>query len=409
MTTTDVYLCTPARTPHGRYGGALRGIGAVELGSALARQALERAGVLPGVVEEVIVSNCRQAGNGPNPGRQIALRAGVRQEVPSQTINMACASGMKIIDLASRSVRLGEADVVLALAVESMSTMPYLASSSLRWEGVRRGDIALVDGWRDGGTDPICDLNMGETAENIAERYGVSREEQDAWAIRSHQRVAAAWEEGRFDAEVVPVAGDDGNLERDETFRPDSTPDKLATLRPAFVADGTVTAGNASQMADGAAAILVASADGVERHGLHPVGRLRSVAALGVDPTEMGVGPAAAIPAALKRAGLVPDDIALYEINEAFGAQIVQNVEALGLNDERVNVNGGGIALGHPTGQSGCRLIVTLLHELARREERFGVASLCVGGGMGIAAVIERVAAGKRPLRTAASRDEWDT
>lgn len=392
MTVGDVYLCAPARTPHGRYGGSLRQVGAVELGSLLARQALERAEVPADIVDEVIVSNCRQAGNGPNPGRQIALRAGVPEAVPAQTINMACASGLKVLDLAYRSVRLGEADVVLAVAVESMSTMPYLAPSSLRWEGVRRGDITLHDGWRDGGTDPICGMNMGQTAERVAERFDVSREAQDAWALRSHQRVAQAWDEGRFDAEVVPVVTDDAELHQDETFRRSSTLEQLAGLRPAFLTDGSVTAGNASQMADGAAAVLVASGAAVERHGLRPMGKVRAFAAVGVDPTIMGIGPTAAIPAALERAGLGTDDIGLFEINEAFGSQIVQNVDVLGLDPDRVNVNGGGIALGHPTGQSGCRLVVTLLHELARREEGLGVASLCVGGGQGIAAVIERVA-----------------
>jgi acetyl-CoA acetyltransferase family protein len=390
-TIDDIYLCAPARTPHGRYGGSLREVGAVALGSALASRALERGGVPAAAVDEVIVANCRQAGNGPNPGRQIGLRAGVPQEVPAQTINMACASGMKVIDLAHRSVLLGDADLVLSVAVESMSTMPYLAPSSLRWAGVRRGDIALVDGWRDGGTDPVCGLNMGETAERVAERFGIAREAQDAWAARSHRRVAEAWEAGRFTQEVIPVDTPDGRLERDETFRSDSTEEKLATLRPAFLAEGTVTAGNASQMADGAAAVVVASRDAVERHGLRPMGRVRAFAAVGVEPEVMGIGPTAAIPAALERAGLAVDDVALFEINEAFGAQIVQNVEVLGLDPERVNVNGGGIALGHPTGQSGCRVVVSLLHELARRQEQFGVASLCVGGGQGIAAVVERV------------------
>lgn len=391
MTVDDIYLCAPARTPHGRYGGSLREVAAVELGSSLARQALDSAEVPADIIDEVIVSNCRQAGNGPNPGRQIALRVGVPEAVPAQTANMACASGLKVIDLAYRSIRLQEADIVLAVAVESMSTMPYIAPSSLRWEGVRRGDITLYDGWRDGGTDPICGMNMGQTAERVAKRFGVSREAQDAWAVRSHQRVAQAWDEGRFDAEVMPVVTDDVELHQDETFRRGSTVEKLSGLRPAFVSDGSVTAGNASQMADGAAVVLVANGATVERHGLRPMGRVRAFAAVGVDPTIMGIGPTAAIPAALERAGLETDDIGLYEINEAFGAQIVQNVDALGLDPDRVNVNGGGIALGHPTGQSGCRLVVTLLHELARRDERLGVASLCVGGGQGIAAVVERV------------------
>jgi acetyl-CoA C-acetyltransferase len=270
-----------------------------------------------------------------------------------------------------------------------MSRMPYLASHELRWGGVKRGDIVLRDGWQDGGTDPICDMNMGQTAEKVAAEFGIEREAQDAWSARSHDRVAAAWRAGRFDAEVLPVAG---VLERDETFREESDLAKLATLRPSFQEGGTVTAGNSSQMADGAAAIALASAAAVERHGLRPRARLRSFAAVGVDPTMMGIGPTAAIPLALERAGVTIADLDLIEINEAFAAQIVQNVRALGLDEDKVNVNGGGIALGHPTGQSGCRLVVTLLAELERRDATLGLASLCVGGGLGVAAVIERVA-----------------
>lgn len=387
------YLVGGVRTPHGRYGGSLRSVKAVELGAIAGRAALERAGVAPEAVDEVLLSNCRQAGNGPNPGRQVALRAGVPEHVPAQTINMACASGLKAIQLAHQSVATGMAEVVLVVATESMSTMPYLASSALRWNGAKRGDISLVDGWQDGGTDPICGFNMGQTAENIAERWGIERADQDAWALRSHARIAQAWADGRIDAEIVPVHSADGTLERDETYRADPDPAKLASLKPAFVAGGTVTAGNASQMSDGAAAIVVASDDAVSRLGLRPAGRMRGFAAVGVDPEVMGVGPVHAIPRALERAGLQTTDVDLYEINEAFAAQIVHNVRELGLDEDRVNVNGGGIALGHPTGESGCRLVVSLLHELERRGESASVASLCAGGGQGIAAVIERVPA----------------
>ncbi|WLS45326.1 thiolase family protein [Micromonospora profundi] len=383
----EAFLVGAVRTPHGRYGGSLRDMRVVRLGGLAGAAALERAGVAADVVDETVVSNCRQAGNGPNPGRQISLAAGVAVRVPAQTINMACASGLKAIQLAHQSVLTGEADVALTVAAESMSTMPYIAPYNLRWEGVRRGDILLQDGWRDGGTDPICGMNMGETAEKVAREFGVSRTDQDAWSARSHQRLVRAWESGAMADEVVAL----DELDRDETFRTDSTPERLARLKPSFVDGGTVTAGNASQMADGAAAVVVASGDAVRRHGLSPLGRIVGFAAVGVDPTMMGIGPTAAIPLALQRAGLSVADIDLFEINEAFAAQIVQNVRALSLDEERVNVNGGGIALGHPTGQSGARLVVSLLHELARRDARYGVASLCVGGGQGIAAVIERV------------------
>jgi len=391
--TREAFLVGGVRTPHGRYGGSLRDVRVVELGGLAGEAALERAGLPGDAVDETIVSNCRQAGNGPNPGRQISLRAGVAQHVPAQTINMACASGLKTVQLARQSVLSGEVDAVLAIAAESMSTMPFIAPYSLRWDGARRGDITLADGWKDGGTDPICGLNMGQTAEKVALKFGVSREAQDAWSARSHQRVLRAWEEGRFADEVVPVSTDDGSLDQDETFRRDTDLERMARLRPAFQQDGTVTAGNSSQMADGAAALVVASGDAVERHGLVPRARMLSFAAVGVDPSMMGVGPTHAIPLALERAGLDVGAIDVFEINEAFAAQIVQNVTELGLDEERVNVNGGGIALGHPTGQSGLRIVVSLLNELERRGARYGVVSLCVGGGQGVAAVIERVQA----------------
>ncbi|MEU8639419.1 thiolase family protein [Amycolatopsis sp. NPDC048633] len=389
----DVLLLGAVRTPNGRYGGSLRETSAVELGVLAAREAVARAGIGPELVEELVLANCRQAGNGPNPGRQVALRAGLPQETPAQTINMACASGLKAIQLARQSILSGDADIAIAVATESMSTMPYLAPPALRWGGVRRGDIVLADGWRDGGTDPVCGLNMGQTAENIAARFDVSREAQDAWSLRCHQRVAAAWAEGRFAGQVAGVPLADGDVfDRDEGFRTDTTAERLAKLKPSFAEGGTVTAGNASQMADGAAAVVLASADAVAAHGLTPLGKVRSFSAVGVDPTVMGVGPVYAIPRALEAAGVKRGDLDLVEINEAFAAQVVHNVRALELDEDRVNVNGGGIALGHPTGQSGCRLVVSLLHELARRDGTLGVASLCVGGGQGVAAVIERVA-----------------
>lgn len=387
----DAYLVGAVRTPHGRYGGSLPDVRLVELGAVAAAAALTRAALPPDAVDETVVSNCRQAGNGPNPGRQISLLAGVPLGVPAQTINMACASGLQAIKLAQQSVVAGDADVVLAVAAESMSTMPYLAPYSLRWGGVRRGDITLADGWQDGGTDPICGMNMGQTAEKVARDFGVDRATQDNWSARSHERVREAWERGTFDAEVVEVQFPTGSLAVDETFRAGTTVEKLGTLKPSFEQAGTVTAGNSSQMADGAAGIAVVSREAVARYGLLPMARFVSFAAVGVEPAIMGVGPTYAIPLALKRAGLEVGDIDLFEINEAFAAQVVQNVRALGLDDERVNVNGGGIALGHPTGQSGVRLVVSLLHELGRRRGRFGLASLCVGGGQGVAAVFERI------------------
>jgi acetyl-CoA C-acetyltransferase len=391
----ESFIVGAVRTPNGRYGGALTELPVVQLGAYALRAALERAGVPADAVDEVIFSNCRQAGNGPNPGRQVVMRAELPERVPAQTINMACASGLKSVALADDAVRSGAAEIAVAVAAESMSRMPYFTPYNLRWQGQRRGDIVLYDGWRDGGTDPICDMNMGETAELISERYGIEREAQDAWSARSHARVAATWASGRFADEVVPIAaeweGNEVRLDRDETFRTDSTPEKLAKLRPSFKKDGTVTAGNASQMADGGASVVVASAAAVEKYGLTPIGVLRSFAAVGVEPAVMGVGPVASIPKALAAAEVAKDDVDLFEINEAFAAQIVHNVRELGLDEQKTNVNGGGIALGHPTGQTGCRLVVSVLGELGRRGESLGVASLCVGGGQGVAAVLERV------------------
>ena len=385
----EVFLLEGVRTPHGRYGGSLKDVPVVQLGALVAREAAERSSVPLDAIAEVVVSNCRQAGNGPNPGRQVALHAGLPEHVPAMTINMACASGLKALQLATVAAGSAETGIALAVAAESMSRMPYLASHELRWGGVKRGDIVLRDGWQDGGTDPVCDMNMGQTAEKIASRFGIEREAQDAWSARSHERVARAWDEGRFASQVVAVPG---ALERDETFRAQSDPAKLASLKPSFQEGGTVTAGNSSQMADGAAALVVATGDAVARHGLRPRARLRSFAAVGVDPTMMGIGPTRAIPLALDAAGVTAADLDLVEINEAFAAQIVHNVRELELDEERVNVNGGGIALGHPTGQSGLRIVVSLLAELERRDATLGVASLCVGGGLGVAAVVERVA-----------------
>ena len=295
---TEVFLLGGVRTPHGRYGGSLRDVPVVELGALAARASIERAGVPASAVDEVVVSNCRQAGNGPNPGRQMALRAGVPEPVPALTINMACASGLKAIQLAHRSVAAGEAEIALAIAAESMSRMPYLASSELRWGGVKRGDIVLRDGWQDGGTDPICDMNMGQTAEKVAATFGIEREAQDAWSARSHDRVAAAWREGRFDAQIVRVPLADAEwLERDETFREASDPAKLGDAEALL--PGRRDGHRGQLEPDGRRRRRDRRRGGaaIRAHGLKPRARLRSFAAVGVDPTMMGIGPTEAIPA----------------------------------------------------------------------------------------------------------------
>jgi acetyl-CoA C-acetyltransferase len=385
----DVLLAGAVRSPQGRHGGTLRDVPMLDLAVPVAREALARAGVAPDAVDEVILSCRHQAGNGPNPGRTLAVQAGCPQDVTAHTVNMACASGLKAVALAAQAVRLGDADVVLVVGADSMSTIPYYGPSSLRWGGLRHRDVTFVDGWKD-GLDPLSGVGMGITAETLADRFDVPRDAQDAWALASHQRAIAARDAGRFDVEVLPVDLDGARLDTDETIRDDTTADRLASLRPVFTANGVVTAGNASQMGDAAAAVVVLSPAAAARHGVTPQGRFVHYLAVGVDPEVMGIGPAVAIPRLLDRAGLATADIDRWEINEAFAAQIVHNVRELGLDPDRVNVNGGAIALAHPTGQTGTRLVVTLLHELAHADLRRGVVSLCVGGGQGVAALVER-------------------
>lgn len=384
----DAYLVGGVRSPNGKFGGAFRHVSVVELGTAIAKEALARSGVPPEDVGEIVMAHCRQAGTGPNPARQVGVFSGLPKSASALTVNMACGSGLKAIQLAHSTVMSGAADAVLVVGAENMSRMPHLVRG-LRWEGTS-GDIVLEDGWRDAATDPTCGLTMGQTAEELASHYGVSRAEQDEWAARSQHRVREAWSGGRFTPEVAPMKLEHGALDQDETYRSETTLEALSRLRPAFREGGTVTAGNSSSMADGAAALLVVSGDLVRRYSLQPMAKLRSFAAVGVSPGMMGTGPVDAIPLALARCGLQIRDIDLIELNEAFACQVVANIHALGLDSSRVNVNGGAIALGHPTGQSGCRIVVTLLHELARRGGTVGLASLCVGGGQGVAAVFER-------------------
>ncbi len=386
---TAPLLAGPVRSPQARYGGTLRETSVLDLAVPVAQEALRRAGVPAEAVDQVVLSCRHQAGNGPNPGRTLAVRAGCDVSVTAHTVNMACASGLKAVALAAQAVRLGDADVVLVVGADSMSTIPYYGPSSLRWNGLKHADVTFVDGWKD-GLDPLSGVSMGITAENVADRYGIEREAQDAWALQSHQRAAAAWDAGRFADEVMPVDVDGTVLEVDETVRRDSTAERLARLRPVFADDGVVTAGNASQMGDGAAAVVVLSDAAAERLGVEPAGRFAGMAEVGVDPEVMGIGPAVAVPLLLERQSLAVDDIDRWEINEAFAAQIVQNVRALGLDPARVNVNGGAIALAHPTGQTGTRLVVTMLHELATTDAERAVVSLCVGGGQGVAALVTR-------------------
>jgi acetyl-CoA C-acetyltransferase len=389
----DVVVAGAVRTPIGRFGGALSALTAAELGAAAAREALSRGGIAPAQVDDVLFGCARQAGGGPNVARQVAWRAGVPQEVPAVTINMACASSLKAVDLAYRAVRDGDAQVVLAGGVESMSRVPYLLPGA-RW-GLRMGDQPLVDAmYQDGFLCPLSEMVMGETAERLAELYHVGREEQDAFALRSQQRAGRAQAEGRFDAEIVPVRvpGKKGEEEvrRDEHLRPDTTPATLAKLPPVFKAEGgTVTAGNSSGITDGAAAMVLMSAERAAELGVKPMGRVVGLAAAGVDPHVMGIGVVPAVRRLLEKQSLRLEDFDLVELNEAFAAQVIACDRELRFDPERLNVNGGAIALGHPIGATGARLVVSLLHEMARRRARRGLATLCVSGGMGMAAAFE--------------------
>lgn len=390
----NIVLLSAVRTPIGSFGGALRGQTAAALGGMAARAALERAGVAPERVEETIFGNARQAGGGPNVARQIGRRAGVPDTAPAFTVNQACASGMQALALARQAILLGGRECVLAGGAEAMSRIPYLAEG-VRW-GQKMGPQPLVDAmYRDGYLCPLSEMIMGETAELLAREGGIGRAEQDAYALRSHQRAVAARESGAFGAEIVPAQLEDGPvMTADEHPRPDTSLAKLARLRPVFVQDGeagTVTAGNASGIADGAAALVVASEALAARLGARPLARLHGVAAAGVDPRRMGLGPVPAARQLLARLGMRLEQMDLVELNEAFAAQVLACDRELHFDPDKLNVAGGAIALGHPTGCSGARIVVTLLHALRRRGLRWGLATLCASGGMGLAAVIEAV------------------
>jgi acetyl-CoA C-acetyltransferase len=389
----EVVVAGAVRTPIGKFGGSLAGLTAADLGASAGSEALRRAGVRPDQVDETTFGCARQAGGGPNVARQVSYRAGVPQEVTAYTINMACGSGMKAIDLAQRAVRDGSADVVLAGGAESMSRVPYLLTQA-RW-GYRMGDQPAVDAmYQDGFLCPLAEQLMGETAERLATDYGISRKEQDEFALRSQERAAKAQAEGRFQAETFPVAvpGKKGatELAQDEHVRADSTLEGLAKLAPAFKAGtGTVTAGNSSGITDGAAALVVLSRARAEELGVQFQARVLGLAQAGVDPHVMGLGVVPAVKRLLERLSLRLADFDLVEVNEAFAAQVIACDRELHFDPERLNVNGGAIALGHPIGATGARICVTLLHEMARRGARRGLAALCISGGMGMAAAFE--------------------
>lgn len=390
-----VFVLSAVRTPIGKFGGSLAPLTSVEMGVVAAKAAMERAGLRPEQIEETIFGNARQAGGGPNPARQVSVRSGIPQEVPAFTVNQACASGMKAIALAYQAITVGDASCILAGGSESMSRVPYLLDQA-RW-GYRLGNQELVDGmYRDGFFCPLAQMVMGQTAELLAGEYKISRDEQDQYALASQTRAARAIAARRFHDEIVPVAIEwkktTTSFARDEHPFPDASVEKLAKLPPVFSNTGTITAGNSSGITDGAAAVVLASEYFVNQNDLKPLARIAAVTSAGVDPRTMGIGPVPALQKLQDKHNLRLHDFGLVELNEAFAAQVLACDRVLNFNRDKLNVNGGAIALGHPIGCTGARITVTLLHEMLKRNTKRGVATLCVSGGMGMALALENVA-----------------
>ena len=394
MNPTDVVILSGCRTAIGTFGGVFKEVSAVELGTIAVREAVRRAAVRPDQVDEVLLGCILQAGLGMNPARQAAIKAGLPDSVPALTVNKVCGSGLESVMRAAQAIKAGDAEIVVAGGMENMSRAPYLLPGA-RW-GERLGNGKVLDHMmHEGLTDAFHDIPMGITAENLVERYGISREDQDAFAAESQRRAESAIKSGAFKEEIVPVVvpGRKGEtrVDADEHPRPGTTAESLAKLKPAFKKDGTVTAGNASGINDGAAALVVASAQRAQALGIAPMARIVSYASAAVDPRVMGIGPVPAIRKALEKAALGASTIDLLELNEAFAAQSLAVLRELKLDAARVNVNGGAIALGHPIGASGARILVTLQYALRARGKRYGLASLCIGGGQGVAMVVERL------------------
>jgi acetyl-CoA C-acetyltransferase len=391
---SDIVVVSAVRTPMGKFGGSLRGIQSWDVGAVSIREAVRRTGLNPKDIDNVILGNCRQAGNGPNPARTAAIRGGIGLPVPVFTVNMACPSGMKTLELASNAIRLNKSTNVLVGGFESMSNIPYLLKGA-RWEGFKMGNKTLEDGWSD-SIDPLINMGMGETAENLNSKYNITREAQDDFAVQSHIRAASAQSNGWFNDEIVPInipatkTSTEIVFDKDETIRFDIDKSKIATLKPVFRKDGTVTAANSCGLSDGSAAMVITSRENAIANGLNPLFSIIGFAELAVDPAFMGEGPAFAIPKVLSNAGMTLDDIDLIEINEAFAVQVLANQLALGIDNDKLNVNGGAIALGHPTGISGARIIITLYYALKKLDKTFGLASICGGGGVSTAIIIKR-------------------
>ena len=391
----QIYLAGAVRTPIGKFGGTLQSWTAADMGVAVAKEAMRRANVAPDQIDDSIWGCARQAGGGPNVGRQITFRAGVPETIPAFTVNQACGSGLKALILAAQEIMLGRANAVLAGGTESMSRVPYFAEGA-RW-GMRMGNTQLVDGmYRDGFNDPLSGLMMGQTAEKLARQYEISRDEQDEFALHSQRKAEAANNSGRFKDEVMPLEISGRKNEtmlftQDEHCRAGTTLNDLAKLPPVFYKDGSVTAGNSSGITDGAAAVVILSEEGLQRAGAKPLARIVDYEIAGVAPDVMGIGPVPAVRALLARQNLTLDQIDLIELNEAFAAQVIACDRELHFDATRLNVNGGAISLGHPIGCTGVRITTTLVHEMQKRDAVFGLATLCVSGGMGLALLLERV------------------
>lgn len=390
----DVVIVAARRTAVGTFGGSLAGIPASELGALVIKDILAQTGVAGDQVDEVLLGQVLTAGVGQNPARQAAIKAGLPDAVPAMTINKVCGSGLKALHLATQAIRCGDAELILAGGQENMSASPHVLPHSR--SGQRMGDWKAIDTMvHDGLWDAFNDYHMGITAENLAEKYGITREEMDAFAAGSQQKATAAIEAGKFKSQIVPVEipqrkGDPVVFDTDEGPRPGVTAEKLGGMRPAFKKDGTVTAGNASSINDGAAVVMLCSADKAKELGLEPLARIKAYSNAGVEPAIMGIGPAPATRRCLEKAGWAIGELDLIEANEAFAAQALSVNKELGWDADKINVNGGAIAIGHPIGASGCRILVTLVHEMIARDAKKGLATLCIGGGQGVALAIER-------------------
>ncbi|MBI4722240.1 MAG: thiolase family protein [Candidatus Stahlbacteria bacterium] len=393
MELKDIVVVSACRTPLGKFGGTLKNMPAYDIGVVAIREALKRANITGNDIQDVILGNCRQAGNGPNPARTAAVKGGIPVNVPVETINMACPSAMRALIHSAQEIMLGMVQVALVGGFDSMSTIPYLLKGA-RWEGFGFGDKKLLDGWAD-SVDPLCNVGMGETAENLYDKYKISRQEQDQFATESHLKAAKAQENGWFDNEIVPIEvpqkkGEPIIFSRDEGIRKDTSIEKLALLPTVFRKGGTVTPGNACQMSDGACAAVVMSRNKAQELGLKPLFSMVAYSLVAVEPSTMGDGPSISIPAALDKAGMTLKDMDFIEVNEAFAIQVLANEQVLKWDRSKLNVHGGAIALGHPTGISGLRILITLYNALKQQDKEIGIAAICGGGGVSMATIIKR-------------------